>query len=207
VAPAEAFAHPALRGADSLRASGARIEDSLRAGIDGLPAAEHVLVSASDLPVLSARAVDDFVDQALALDADVVYGCVERANSVARFPRVAHTWAHMRDGSFCGAGLVALRPRAFPSLERFLDRLGAARKNPVRLASVFGWKVLARYALRRLTIAHAERRASVLLGVPVRAAICRWPEAAVNVDRIGDVAIAEALVTESARFRESTTNA
>ncbi len=198
VAPRAAFGHPALAGCDDLREGGAAIQDSLRAGIDGLPPESPVVISASDLPVLTAAAVDDFVTRAVALDADVVYGCVERANHLRRFAGVPHTWAHMRDGSFCGAGLVAMRPRAIAPLEGFLDRLAAARKNPARLATIFGVRALVRYALRRLSIAHAERRASELLGVSVRAAVCAWPEVAVNVDRLSDVALAESLVTTSA---------
>jgi molybdopterin-guanine dinucleotide biosynthesis protein A len=196
VAPADAFGNPALADADALRVSGERIKDSLAAGVAGLPSDELLLICASDLPVLTARAVDDFVERAVGAGADLVYGCVERRNHLARFPAVPHTWAHMRDGVYCGAGLVAMRPRALDSLERFLDRLGAARKNPLRLASIFGWNALARYAVGRLSIERAERRASALLGVRVRTAICAWPEAAVNVDRVGDVALAEALVAE-----------
>ncbi len=77
----------------------------------------------------------------------------------------------MREGSYCGGGLVAIKPRALDALERFLGRLGDARKNPLQLASIFGWEALARYAAGRLSIADAERRAHDLLGVPARAVV------------------------------------
>ncbi|MBV8655317.1 MAG: hypothetical protein JO160_04680, partial [Candidatus Eremiobacteraeota bacterium] len=60
--------------------------------------------------------------------------------------------------------------------------------------SLFGWDVLARYAVGRLTIAQAEARAEDILGAPVRAIVSPYPETAVNVDRVTDVALAEALV-------------
>jgi hypothetical protein len=88
---------------------------------------------------------------------------------------------------------VALRPRVMPALEQFLERLGAARKNPLALTSVFGWDILARYALGRLSVAQAEQRASQLLGASARAAICTHAEIAVNVDRVNDIPLAEAL--------------
>lgn len=194
VAPARSHADPALSAADELRPDGVRITDSLRSGLAGLPSAASVLVVASDLPVLTPAAVDDFAVRVSELEADVVYGCVERSTHLARFPNVPHTWARMREGTFCGAGLAALRPRALPLLERFIERLGAARKHPIRLASLFGWDVLARYAVGRLRIADAERRASDILGAPVRALVSPFPETAVNVDRAGDVALAERLV-------------
>lgn len=197
VAPAEAFGHPALARADEVRPSGARMRESLHAGVLGLPLDEPVLIAASDLPILTCAAIEDFLVRAASADADIVYACVERETHVARFPDVPHTWAHLREGSFCGGGVVAMRPRALETLDRFLERLGNARKNPLRLAQIFGWDVLARYALRRLSISAAERRASGLLGVRVRAAVCAYPEIAVNVDRASDVALAERLLSAS----------
>ena len=197
VAPEEALGYAAIAAANDRRPSGSRMVDSLRAGLAGVAPDSTALVCVSDLPVLTLAAVDDFIDRATALGGDVVYGCVERRVHEASFPDVPHTWARMREGSYCGAGLVAMRPRALDPLERFLDRLGAARKNPLRLASIFGWDVFARYATRQLTIAAAERRASQLLGVTVRAAVSPLPEIAVNVDRPEDLALAERLVARS----------
>jgi molybdopterin-guanine dinucleotide biosynthesis protein A len=194
VAPLAAHDHPALANADEIRADGARIGDSLRSGLRDLPPDDLVVVAASDLPILTRVAIDEFIALASESDADVVYACVERNAHLASFPDVPHTWARLREGTYCGAGLFALRPRAFPALERFLDRLGAARKSPLALASIFGWSVLARYALRLLTAADAERRASALLGVPGRVIVCTHPEIAVNVDRVGDVVLAERLI-------------
>jgi GTP:adenosylcobinamide-phosphate guanylyltransferase len=199
VAPPEVAGRPDLAAADELRPDGRRITDSLRSGLSGLEPGEDVLVVASDLPVLTAAAVDDFVARTAELDADVVYGCVERSVHLARFPRVPHTWARMRDGTFCGGGIVALKPRALPLLERFIERLGAARKHPVRLASLFGWDVLLRFALRQLTIPQAEARATKILGAPVRALVSPFAETGVNVDRVSDIALAEELVTREPR--------
>ena len=198
VAPFEPRALAVVAGADEIRRDGARITDSLSEGLRGLPPDELLLVCASDLPVLTVAAVEEFLELAERSRADVVYACIERAAHTARFPHVPHTWARLRDGTFCGGGCIALRPRVFPALERFLERLGAARKNPLRLARIFGYDMLLRYLLGSLSIAEVERRGSLLLGARVAAALCTHPEIAVNVDRESDVALAEALVTSSA---------
>ena len=194
VAPPSLAGHPDLANADELRPDGVRISESLRSGLAGFAPDEGLLVVASDMPVLTPEAVDDFVARLRALDADVVYGCVERNAHLRRFPDVPHTWARMRDGTYCGGGIVGIKPRALPLLERFIERLGAARKHPFRLASLFGWDMLARFAVGRLSIAAAEARASKILGAPVRALVSPYPETAVNVDRVSDVALAERLV-------------
>ncbi len=197
VAPPSAWERSDLRAADDLRPDGVRITESLRNGLAGFEPDDDVLVVASDLPVLSAAAVDDFVDRVRALGADVVYGCVEKSAHMRRFPEVPHTWARMRDGTFCGGGMVAIKPRALSSLERFIERLGAARKDPLKLASLFGWDMLARFALGRLSVVQAEARATKILGAPVRALVSPFPDTAVNVDRPSDVPLAQKLVSSA----------
>lgn len=195
VAPAAAHRDAALAAADECRPDGRRITDSLASGLAGFAADAPLLVSAADLPILSAAAVDDFVERILARDLDVAYGCVDRTAHAGRYASVRHTWARLREGTYCGAGLVSVRPRAFEALARFLEDLGRSRKQPLALASLLGWDILARFALGRLTIAAAEARASRLLGAPAGAIVSPFPEIAVNVDRPSDVALAERLIS------------
>jgi GTP:adenosylcobinamide-phosphate guanylyltransferase len=190
VAPAATLDRADLALAGERRPDGRRITDSLRQGLAGLDPDRAVLIVTSDLPVLRPAAVDDFVARVRQVDADVAYGCVEKNAHLARYPKIPHTWARLRDGTFCGTGLMAIKPRALQPLEAFLERLGAARKSPLRLASLFGWDMLLAYALGRLSIASAEARGARLLGAPVRAVVSPYPEIAVNVDRPGDVQLA-----------------
>lgn len=194
VAPERAHGHPALALADEVRPDGQRIRESLRNGLAGLAPGEDVLVSTSDLPVLTAESIDDYVMRASEKDAELTYGCIEKRAHLAKYPRVPHTWAPLRDGTYCGTGFVTIRPAVWPSLERFIEALGHARKNPLQLAGLFGWDVLLRFAVRRLTIAAAEERASRIVGARVRAVVSPYPEIGVNVDRVSDIALAEELV-------------
>ena len=194
VAPPSAAAHPALAGASEVRGDGARMIESLRSGLQGFTEDAVVIVAASDLPLLDADAVDEFVDAALARELDLAYACLERRFHEARYPEFPHTWARMREGSFCGGGLVALRPRVLTRLATLLDALGRARKSPLRLAALFGWDAAARFALGRLSIEMAEARAARLLGgARVGAIRCTLPQVALNVDRASDVALADRL--------------
>jgi molybdopterin-guanine dinucleotide biosynthesis protein A len=199
VAPPETHDRAELHGSDERRPAGARISESLLAGLASLPLQELVLVSASDLPFLSTAGIEDFIAQARARDCDLAYACVGRRDHLAHFPDVPHTWARLREGSFCGAGFIAIKPRVLPSLLLFLERLGAARKNPLQLAGIFGWDIFIRFGLGRLAIGAAEERASRLLGAPVGAIVSRYPEIAINIDRASDVALAERLAERWSR--------
>ncbi|HVS46715.1 MAG TPA: NTP transferase domain-containing protein [Verrucomicrobiae bacterium] len=193
VAPIASHDDPALDGSDERRPDGVKIRESLRNGLVDLPPDELVLVATSDMPILTGQAVEDFIERARRADPDLGYGCLEKATHLARFPEVPHTWVRLRDGTFCGGGLMVIKPRMLPALDRVIERLGAARKNPLALASLFGWRILAKFALGRLSIAEAEKRASDILGADTRAIVSPYPETAVNVDRVTDVALAEKL--------------
>lgn len=195
VAPPSSHGDAALTLADECRADGTRIRESLRSGLRDLAPSALALISTSDLPLLTPAAVSDFIARATDAGGDIGYGCVEQRVHLAAFPQVPHTWARLREGTYCGGGLVTIRPRVLPALEQFIEALGAARKKPWRLASLFGVRVLAKYALGRLTITDAEERARQLLGAPVRAVPSPYAETAVNVDRVTDVALAQRLVT------------
>jgi GTP:adenosylcobinamide-phosphate guanylyltransferase len=193
VAPPASHDRTALAGADERRADGARMVESLESGLSGAAPDELLLIAASDLPVLTPAAIAE------ARDLDVAYAIVSQYVHRAAYPNVPHTWARMVEGRFCGGGLVALKPRVLPALRVVLDDLGAARKSPLRLAALFGWDILPRFALGSLTVEAAERRASTILKAPAGAIRCTHAEVAVNVDRPSDVALANGLVEAAAK--------
>ncbi len=194
VAPPSTFGSDALDGADECRPDGPRMIESLASGLAGAPPGEQVLIVASDLPLLSPAAIEEFTDEARRRDLDVAYAIVSQKVNTAQFPRVRHTWATMFEGRFCGGGLFVLKPRMLDALRNVLDELGAARKSPWRLASIFGWDIVPRFALGFLRIADAEERASTILRAPVGAIRSTHAEVAVNVDTPADLTIANGLV-------------
>lgn len=201
VAPVVTHASAALSGANERRADGARMVQSLESGIAGLDPETLTLIVASDLPILSPAAVSTFVGAARARDLDLAYAVVEKRDHVAAYPGVPHTWAKLAEGRFCGGGIVALKPRVMPALRAVLDDLGAARKSPLRLAGLFGWDILLRFALGTLTIAAAEARASRILHAPAGAIRSPHADIAVNVDRVTDIALADGFVRAAAKSR------
>ena len=159
VAPESAHEDRALALAHERRIAGKRIVDSLRRGVEGYADDEMLLLVTSDAPLLQRQALEAFVAALATSPADVVYGIAEKRAHKREFPDVPHTWARMREGVYCGAAVFGIRPRALPALERFLDHLASARKSPIRLASVFGWDMVFRFALGTLSVSRAGVRA------------------------------------------------
>ena len=202
VAPPLARARiPALAAADELRPDGVRIGESLRSGLAGFSAGRARTRRGFRSAGAHRRIGRRFRRAAYASSTPTSSTAASsKRRAPRRYPKMPHTWARLRDGTFCGGGLVAIKPRALPLLERFIERLGAARKHPLRLASLFGWDMLARYAAG--TAEHRAGRARARRAFSARRcarSFRRMRETAVNVDRAGDVALANELVRADER--------
>ncbi len=157
---------------------------------------KRVLVVTADIPMLSGLQVRSLLEGAPA--AGLVYPIVEKSACEAAYPGVKRTYARLKDGTFTGGNLFLLDPAL---IGQFLPRLRsvlAARKQPLKLASIIGPGVLVKLLLGRLGLAELEARVSRILGVEARALIT--PHAAVgsDIDKEGDLALAEQHLSQQA---------
>jgi hypothetical protein len=58
----------------------------------------------------------------------------------------------------------------------------------------FGWRPLVAYLLGRLTLEEALARASKVIGARLAAVVLPQPEAAIDVDKPADLALAESIL-------------
>lgn len=168
------------------------------AGLSAHAGSEFVLIATSDLPFLTGEVVAGFVhgavERAQESGAGVVWPIVPVAECYRRFPGVQRTSLCLRGGEFTGGNLALVRPAfLLANRERIADAY-AARKSVVKMAWLLGLGTLGRLALSQtlspnlLTIPMLEARVSRLMGGPVRALICAFPELATDLDRPSDFA-------------------
>jgi len=179
---------------DEVVAPGRDLIDSLLAGFHGVPESQMVLVAATDIPLVTAAALDAFGRRAAALECDLGYGCIRQEPHVAALPQIRHTWVRLIEGTFCGAGVSVVRAGAAARVATILRDFAAARKSPLRLASLFSPFLVVRVAFGRVGIAELEHRASELTGLRCRGIPCDEPELGVNVDRLEDLREIERLM-------------
>ena len=175
---------PEWEGVDEVAPAGKDLLSSVRAGLARARDPEApVLTVAGDLPFLSGASVTDFVTRCSNRpEASVWYGYMRREVSEKRFPGVRHTWARLAEGTFCGTGLVGLRPQVAERMQAALRDMTQARKNPLRLAAALGLSTILAFVLRRLTVPQAEAAARRLLGVDCAGVESPYAETAFNVD-------------------------
>lgn len=179
---------------DAVIPPGADLIASVLAGLEGLGNDERVLVAATDMPLLTSKAVDAFADLASITPCDVGYGFVERTIHDSKYAGVRHTWVRLREGTFCGSGLSVLRVGAAKQIQDALRRFTDARKSPAKMASLFSFGLVARLLMGQLTVTELEQHANKLTGLTCRGLLCPYPEVAVNVDRASDLRQIERLI-------------
>jgi GTP:adenosylcobinamide-phosphate guanylyltransferase len=193
--PAALDALPELRawlaeGALAVRRSESSPSRSVVAALESLPAGEPVLVTTADHALLTPAMVEHFAGACAREPADVHVAVVAASLLRAHYPESTRTWLPMRDDLYSGANLFAFHGPRAKRVAEFWVRAEASRKRPWRLALAFGPRALFLFWRRRLDLDAALERVSQVMGARVRAVRMPFAEAAIDVDRASDLALA-----------------
>jgi GTP:adenosylcobinamide-phosphate guanylyltransferase len=169
--------------------------------LEGLPAGRALLVTTADHALLRAEIVERFLAEGEASGADLAIGLVAARCLRARFPRSKRTFLPFRDEGYSGANLFLFRTPRARRAAAFWIRAERFRKRPWRLVAAFGPVSLALFLLRRLDLDAALARASRAVGARIAAVRLPFAEAAIDVDRPGDLSLARGLVAGDQRLR------
>ncbi len=173
-------------------ASGGGIATSVAAVAGTSVAPWPVLVTTADHPLLTPAMVAAFL--AGAGDADVAVAVVERRVVLAAYPDNRRTWLKFRGGAWSGANLFALRgPVAGQALALWAG-VEQNRKSGWRLIGALAPLTLLGAVLRLVTLETAVSRLGRRLGLDARPVALLFAEAAIDVDKPADHALAEIIL-------------
>lgn len=172
--------------------SAAGISSSIRAVAGSNSAPWPVLVTTADHPLLTPAMVETFLDRAH--DCDLAVGMVERQVLLADYPDNRRTWLKFRDGWWSGANLFALRSQKCAAALELWSRAEQDRKQAWKLFCHFGLGLALRALTRSIGLADGLARAGRRLGLDVRLVALPQPEAAIDVDKPADHALAVAIL-------------
>lgn len=147
------------------------------------PDATHALLISGDLPALRPGMIDWLVRETRDLDADVFYTVIQRETMEAAFPGSRRTYLRLKDMEVCGGDCHCFRIGFATEENPIWRRLLAARKNPLRQASILGYDTLFYLLLRQMGLSEAEQTASRKLGIRGRALLSPFPEMGMDVDK------------------------
>ncbi|MBE3586905.1 MAG: nucleotidyltransferase family protein [Thermoanaerobacter sp.] len=170
--------------------TGGGLLDNVQRGLKELPGARRVLLVSSDIPLITPRAIEDFLDLCRDQEADLYYPIIPKDAVDSRFTNpVRRTYVSLKEGIFTGGNLFLLNPEVVSRCLPLGEQLVAARKSPLRLCRLVGLGFLIRFLLHRVTLEEAQARVSRLLGIRGVVVVSRYPEVGVDVDKPVDLAL------------------
>lgn len=166
--------------------------DNIRAGAARLPHNRPILISSSDIPLLTGPVVDSFLALCFKRPADLYYSIVEREVNERKYPLVKRTYVTLAEGTFTGGNLFMVDPAIVEPVAPKAREFIANRKRPFVMARLLGLGFLLKLVLRVLSIPELEAKIGKLWGVRGAAIICPYPEIGVDVDKPDDVQLVRA---------------
>ncbi len=168
------------------------VVDAIDKAIGELGPDGYILVVSSDAPMISARAVNDFLSACAASNAEIYYSVIPKDLTEKEFPGTRRTYIRLRDGTFTGGNVHLASKAAFLRTKGLGEQIFNKRKSPFGLVRLLGFGFVLKFLLGRLTIESLEAGAGRALGAKVKAVVTSFPELGVDVDKLEDLRIAEA---------------
>lgn len=147
------------------------------------PGTEIILGCSGDIPTATGQAVDEFIEACRPWDKGIYYNFVTRDRLESRFPRSKRTYSRFGDIEAAGGDMVIARIDVAERNRELIESLTNARKQPWRIASIVGLRMLVKFLLHRVSFAEIETLATRILGTPAKIILDGPPELAMDADK------------------------
>lgn len=164
--------------------------DTLEKGLRALPECQRVLVCSADIPLLQGSELASLLSQVPA-EASLVYPIIRKEVCESSYSGSQRTYAQLQEGIFTGGNIFLADPAAILQVLPQLRQLLAARKNPLKLASLIGPDILLRFIIKRLSLSQLEARISKLLGARAQALVSEFASVGSDIDKESDLTLAQ----------------
>lgn len=152
-----------------------------------------LLVTTADHPLLSVDMIGHFADSAPD-GADLAVGVAEASVIRSRYPDAVRTFYRFGGKGYSGCNLFLARTPNARRVVAFWQDMERYRKRPWRLVAAVGGLALLRFLLGRLSLEAAFRHLSRRIGAEIGMVVMPFAEAAIDVDKPGDLELAEAIL-------------
>jgi GTP:adenosylcobinamide-phosphate guanylyltransferase len=158
-----------------------------------------VLITTGDHPLLTPAMINHMMHDAERAEADVLIGLATAETITTAYPETRRTYFNLGGTRVSGCNLFAVKTRAGLKLLDRWQHLERNRKKPWKLVGAFGLKPILWFALGLLTPERAFGHISNALGIVVSPVFLPFAEAAIDVDKPADHALAETILRKRSR--------
>ncbi|MBE0475598.1 MAG: nucleotidyltransferase family protein [Coriobacteriia bacterium] len=188
---------------DKLVVSRGGFMTNVAAGVDSFRSDRPILISTGDIPTVIAADVDSFVRASIATGADFTYPLISKEDVLAAYPGSERTYVRLATGAVTGGNMALVNPLLVRTNREIGQRLFDTRKNAIQMARILGLGFVVRLAAGRLVPAEVEAKMGQLLGGTAAAVFTDRAAIGADVDKPGDVVVAERVLYELAAGEEA----
>jgi len=170
--------------------SGSSLQENISLALDKLDKKNNILLITSDIPLVHAEAIDDFVERCAELPGDVYYALISKEANQQMYPESQRTYFTLKEGCFTGGNVLLASPQAIINSRWVMDQVFSQRKKPWKLVRMLGLVFILKFLTKRLSMGELEKRASSILGYKGVFIITPYPELGTDVDKPSDLALA-----------------
>lgn len=161
------------------------------AGINWLrqqkPDTEILFLCSADIPTLTGKIVDQFVELCRPFDKAIYYTFATQATIEARFPHSRRTFVKLKGLNVAGGDVAIIHADLADSHHELWQAMTNARKHAWRLARIVGLRLLLKFLFRQVSIADIEAAAQRLINRPAKVILSPYAELAMDADKPSQV--------------------
>ena len=162
--------------------------NNIKKGIDALNHDHHILIITSDIPLITTKIIEDFINKCkLEKRHDLFYPVISKEINLEKYPEVERTYVHLKEGIFTGGNMVLVSPEIIQGPLDWYDKILNLRKKPFKMSQMLGFKFIVKFIFRQLSIKEVEKRISNIIGHKCKALIVEYPEIGFDVDKPSDL--------------------
>ncbi len=166
---------------------GNSILENMEIGLNYFNSTENLLLITSDIPLITAEAIDEFLRICTTRKACIGYPIITKEKIIKKYPETERTYVKMKEGIFCGGNITFFKPDVFFQNKKLIKELFENRKATWKYAKILGLKFILKFLFKTLTLEEVEKRVTDILGYNSIAVMVSYPEIMIDLDKLSDL--------------------
>lgn len=166
------------------------LENVIR-GVEALQGEEKILLTSSDIPLITPEAIEDFLSSTYQVAGDLYYPIIRREDNESLLPDVERTYVRLKEGTFTGGNLFFFNPQVIPICSEPIKKFIEKRKNPIQMTRLLGMSFLVKLVLGQLSLEAIRLRMNKVLGISTVPIVSHHPVMGFDVDKPSDLRVVE----------------
>ncbi|MHC2994371.1 MAG: nucleotidyltransferase family protein [Candidatus Atribacteria bacterium] len=168
---------------------GNSILENMEIGLNYFNSENNLLLLASDIPLITSQAIDEFIKKCVEREAYIGYPLITKENIIRKYPETKRTYVNMKEGTFCGGNIAFFKPEVFFQKRELIKELYNNRKATWKYVKILGLKFILKFLFKTLTLDEIEKRLTKILDYKSIAVMVSYPEIMIDLDKPSDLEV------------------